>query len=154
MCANSCDITCDFSLVASGSRLNGNPQNTIERHSVAWIFIFYQVQKFWSRQKLQRIECGHLGSISKCFDHHYIGESMEMFNLVLQFPLIPQWDTEHDISKSMPGSNLQLVVTFDSSIFFDSVKNKSSENWCRIFTKIKNLGKRDARFFIREMYFR
>ena len=81
-------------------------------------FYFLPNQKKCSSQKLQRIECCYPTSIWKCFDQHYIGDSMEMCNLVLQFPLIPQWNAEQDISRSVPVSNLQLVVTFDSINFF------------------------------------
>ena len=52
---------------------------------------------------------------------HYIGKPMEMFNLVLQFPLIPQWNVEQDASRSMRGSDLQLVPTFFEDDFFRSV---------------------------------
>ena len=52
-----------------------------ETSLVAGIFIFYQVQKFCSSQKLQPIEGCYLASIWKCFGQHYIGESMQMFNM-------------------------------------------------------------------------
>ena len=44
-------------------------------------------KKFDFNKKLELIEGRNLASIWKCFDQHYIGESMEMFNMVLQFPL-------------------------------------------------------------------
>ena len=69
-------------------------------------------KKFVFKKKLEPIEGRYLASIWKCFNQHYIGKSMEMFNLVLQFPLIPQWNVEQDASRSMPGSDLQLVPTF------------------------------------------
>ncbi len=53
-----------------------------------------------------------LASIWKCFSQHYVGESMKMFNLMLQFLLIPQWNGEQDTSRSMPGSDLQLFPIF------------------------------------------
>ena len=69
-------------------------------------------KKFVFKKKLEPIEGRYLTMIWKCFNQHYIGKSMEMFNLVLQFPLIPQWNAEQVTSKSMPGSDLQLVPTF------------------------------------------
>ena len=71
-----------------------------------------RIKKFVFKQKLELIEGRNLASIWKCFDQHYIGEAMEMFNLVLQFPLIPQWNAEQDTSRSMPSSDIQLVPTF------------------------------------------
>ena len=53
---------------------------------------FYRIKKFVFKKKLELIEGRYLASIWKCLDQHHIGESMEVFNLVLQFPLIPQWD--------------------------------------------------------------
>ena len=77
------------------------------------IFLFfYQSKKFVFKKKLELIEGRYLASICKRFDQHYIGESMKMFILVLQFPLIPQWNAEQDTSGSMPCSDLQLVPTF------------------------------------------
>ena len=93
-----------------------------ETSSVAGTFIFYQVQKFCSSQKLQRTEGCYLASIWKCIGQHYIGESMEMFNIQrhdIAISIDSLWNAEQDISKSMPGSNLQLVVTFDSSKIFE-----------------------------------
>ena len=84
-------------------------------------------KKFVFKKKLELIEGGNLASIWKCFDQHYIGESIEMFYLVLQFPLIPQWNAEQDISRSMPSSDLRLVPTFFQDEFFDSVNNKMTE---------------------------
>ena len=69
-------------------------------------------QKFVFKKKLEPIEGRYLASIWKYFNQHYIRKSMEMFNLVLQFPLIPQWNVEQDASRSMRGSDLQLVPTF------------------------------------------
>ena len=69
-------------------------------------------KKFVFKKKLEPIEGRYLASIWKCFNQHYIGKSMEMFNLVLQFLLIPQWNGEQDTSRSMPGSDLQLFPTF------------------------------------------
>ena len=71
-----------------------------------------RIKKFDLKKKLELIEGRSLASIWKCFGQHYIGESMEMFNLVLQFLLIPQWNGEQDTSSSMPGSDLQLFPTF------------------------------------------
>ncbi len=71
-----------------------------------------RIKKSAFKKKLELIEGRSLASIWKCFSQHYIGESMEMFNLVLQFLLIPQWNGEQDTSRSMPGSDLQLVPTF------------------------------------------
>ena len=62
-------------------------------------FIFYRSKKIVFKKKLELIEGRHLASIWRCFDQHYVGESMEMFNLVLQFPLIPQWNAEQVTSK-------------------------------------------------------
>ena len=72
-----------------------------------------------SKKKLELIEGRYMASIWKCFDQHYIGESIEMLNLMLQFPLILQWNAEQNMSRSMPGSTLQLVVTFCSSKNFE-----------------------------------
>ena len=58
-------------------------------------------------KKLELIEDRNLASIWKLFDQHYIEESMEKFNLVLQFPLIPQWNAEQNTPRPMPGSDLQ-----------------------------------------------
>ena len=69
-------------------------------------------KKFDFKIKLELIEGCYLASIWKCFVQHYIGESMEMFNMVLQFPLIPQWNAEQDTSRSMPDCDLQLALTF------------------------------------------
>ena len=71
-----------------------------------------RIKKFVFKKKLELIEGRHLASIWRCFEQRYVGESMEMFNLMLQFPLIPQWNAEQVTSKSMPGSDLQLVPTF------------------------------------------
>ena len=80
--------------------------------SLSGHLFFYRIKKFVFKKKLELIEGRYLASIWKCFSQHYIGESMEMFNLVLQFLLIPQWNGEQDTSRSMPGSDLQLVPTF------------------------------------------
>ena len=69
-------------------------------------------KKLVFKKKLEPIEGRYLVSIWKYFNQHYIGKSMEMFNLVLQFPVIPQWNVEQDASRSMPGGDLQLVPTF------------------------------------------
>ena len=45
-------------------------------------------KKFVFKKKLEAIEGRYLASIWKCFSQCYIGKSMKMFNLVLQFPLI------------------------------------------------------------------
>ena len=71
-----------------------------------------RIKKFVFKKKLELIEGRSLTSIWKCFSQRYIGEPMEMFNLVLQFPSIPQWNARQDASRSMPDSNLQLVPTF------------------------------------------
>ena len=69
-------------------------------------------EKFVIKKKLELIEDRNLASIWKCFDQHYIEESMEKFNMVLQFPLIPQWNAGQGTSRSMAGSDLQLVPIF------------------------------------------
>ena len=76
------------------------------------LLFFYQSKKFVFKKKLELIEGRYLASIWKRFDQHYIGESMKMFILVLQFPLIPQWNAEQDLSRSMPDIDLQLALTF------------------------------------------
>ena len=76
-------------------------------------------KKFDFKKKLELIEGRYLASIWKCFVQHYIGESMEMLSLMLQFPLILQWNAEQNMSRSTPGSNLQFVVTFSSSKIFE-----------------------------------
>ena len=68
---------------------------------------FYRIKKFVFKKKLELIEGRYLASIWKRFDQHYIGESMKMFILVLQFPLIPQWNAEQNTPRPMPGSDLQ-----------------------------------------------
>ena len=117
-----------------------------------------RIKKFVFKKKLETIEGRYLASIWKCFDQHYIGESIEMFNLMLQFPLILQWNAEQNMSRSMPGSNLQLVVSFCSSKFCSSLfyeKTKVPTSDVVFFTKIKNLGKRDEQKIFRRMnYFR
>ena len=85
------------------------------------LLFFYRIKKFVFKKKLELIEGRHLASIRKCFHQHYIGESMEIFNLVLHFLLIPQWNGEQDTSRSMPGSDLQLFPFFFEYEFFDSV---------------------------------
>ena len=69
-------------------------------------------KKFVFNKNLELIEGRYLASIWKCFDQHYTEESMEMFNLVLQFPLIPQWNAGQGTSRSMPDCDLQLALTF------------------------------------------
>ena len=113
--------------------------------SLAGTFIFYRVQKFCSSKKLQGIECCYLASIWRCFDQHYIGESIEMLNLMLQFALIVQWNAEQSMSRSMPDSSIQLVVTFCSN----KIKVPTSD--VVFFTKIKNSGKRDAHKIFRRI---
>ncbi len=75
-------------------------------------FLKRPIEKIRLQKKLEPIEGRYLASIWKCFNQICIGKSMEMFNLVLQFLLIPQWNAEQDASRSMPGSDLQLVPTF------------------------------------------
>ena len=94
MCVNSCPTTYPFDSDVRGSRLNENPQNTFERRSVSSNFIFYQVQKFWSRKKLQLIEGCYLASIWKYLIQRSIVEAMEiatsckeMLNVLIDSPM-------------------------------------------------------------------
>ena len=51
-----------------------------------------------------------------------------------------------------PGSNLQFVVTFDSSKIFELGKKKIPATDEVSFTKIKNLRERDARPLIQKLH--
>ena len=55
--------------------------------------------------------------------------------MVLQFPLIPQWNAEQDTSRSMPDCELQLALTFLKTNFLDRsfLKNPSCERDSFIF---------------------
>ncbi len=93
-------------------RLTKNTLKMNESGSSYGHFVFYRVQNFDFKKKLDLIEDSELASSWKCFEQHDIEESMEKCNRVLKCPLIHQWNDGQGTSRSMAGSDLQLVPIF------------------------------------------
>ena len=87
--------------------------------SLVGTLFFYQVQKFCSIKKLQLIEGCYQASIWTYFVQHSIAESMEIATSDWAFLLIPLCNGDQNISRSMPDSSIQFVVTFCSSKIFE-----------------------------------
>ena len=68
-------------------------------------FIFYRSKKIVFKKKLELIEDRYLASIWKWLVQRSIEESMEIATPDWTFPLIPQWDADQNIPRSMPDNN-------------------------------------------------